>query len=285
MALYISIFHVPKFLSAEKSDIAAVQDVHAIWQMHQMTRVSDKLAKPISAVLKSLERHMWYLDPTTVIFALANTDMTVPDAEKTRMAQKLYAMGRLEGYDFDRKNNTGFKPAKELFLQDMQPSWDLFITPESWLAFEMLGHSKGQVKWMLYPPEHWDIDPDYQEFKAFVKNIAVVNDAGERAVKAVQDLVMQTTNEIKLQKMLVVKSKLKKSRGRTKAAYKAAVEQLTPAEQVQAAFDLDKLANEEHEVSSESEIEEGSSIDFLQEGEVEQALLDENELVLNIEKD
>ena len=81
-----------------------------------------------------------------------------------------YAMGRLEGYDFDRKNNTGFKPAKELFLQDMQPSWDLFITPESWLAFEMLGHSKGQVKWMLYPPEHWDIDPDYQEF---VKNIAV----------------------------------------------------------------------------------------------------------------
>ena len=167
----------------------------------------------------------------------------------------------------------------------MQPSWDLFITPESWLAFEMLGHSKGQVKWMLYPPEHWDIDPDYQEFKAFVKNIAVVNDAGERAVKAVQDLVMQTTNEIKLQKMLVVKSKLQKSRGRTKAAYKAAVEQLNPAEQVQAAFDLDKLANEEHEVSSESEIEEGSSIDFLQEGEVEQALLDENELVLNIEKD
>ena len=100
---------------------------------------------------------MWYLDPTTVIFALANTDMTVPDAEKTRMAQKLYAMGRPEGYDFDRKNNTGFMPAKELFLQDMQPSLDLFVTPESWLAFEMLGHSKGQVKWMLYPLEHWDI--------------------------------------------------------------------------------------------------------------------------------
>ena len=113
----------------------------------------------------------------------------------------------------------------------------------------------------------------------------MVNDAGERAVKAVQDLVMQTTNEIKLQKMLVVKSKLQKSRSRTKAAYKAAAEQLTPAEQVQAAFDLDKLANEEHEVSSESEIEEGSSIYFLQEGEVEQALLDENDFVLNIEKD
>ena len=272
MALYISIFHVPKFLSAEKSDIAAAQDVHAIWQMHQMMRVSDKLAEPISSVLKSLERHMWYLDPTTVVFALANTDMTVSDAEKTVMAQKLYAFSRPEEYDFSRKNNTGFMPSKEFFLKDMQPSLDLFITPESWLVFEMLGHSKEQVKWMLYPPEHWDVDPDYQEFKAFVKKIAVVNDAGERAVKAVQDLVMQTTNEIKLQKMLVVKSKLQKSRGRTKAAYRAAAEQLTPAEQVQAAFELEELANEEQEVSSgESEFEEGSSIDFLQEGEVEQA--------------
>ena len=148
----------------------------------------------------------------------------------------------------------------------------------------MLGHSKEQIKWMLYPPEHWSIDPDYQEFKVFIKNIAVVNDAGERAVKAVQDLVMQTTNDIKLQKMLVVKSKLQKSRERTKAAYKAAAEQLTPAEQVQAAFDLEELANEELEVSSsESEFEEGSSIDFLQEGEVEQALLEENEMVLNNE--
>ena len=61
--------------------------------------------------------------------------------------------------------------------------------------------------------------------------------------------------------------------------------QLTPAEQEQAAFDLEELANEEQEVSSgESELEEGSSIDFLQEGEVEQALLEENETVLNTEK-
>ena len=65
---------------------------------------------------------MWYLDPTTVIFALANTDMTVPDAEKSIMAHKLYALDRPEVYDFNWKNNTGFMPAKEFFLQDMQPS-------------------------------------------------------------------------------------------------------------------------------------------------------------------
>ena len=173
-------------------------------------------------------------------------------------------------------------PAKEFFLRDVQPSWNLFITPESWLVFEIMEHSTSQVKGMLYPPEYWGIDPNYHGFKAFVKNIAVVNDAGGRAVNAVQDIEVQTTNEIKFQKMLVMKSKLQKSRGRTKAAYKAAAEQLTPAEQVQADFDLDQLANK---VSSKSKFEEESSFDFLQEGEVEQALLDENEIVLNIEKD
>ena len=52
---------------------------------------------------------------------------------------------------------------------------------------------------MLWPRS---IDPNYQEFKAFVQNIAVVNDAGERAMNVVQDLVMQATNKIKLQRCL-----------------------------------------------------------------------------------
>ena len=82
-----------------------------------------------------------------------------------------------------------------------------------------------------------------------------------------------------------MKSKLQNSRGRTRAAYRAASEQLTPAEQAQAAFDLEELSKEEQEVSSsESELEEGSSFDFLQEGEVEQALLEKNETVMNTEK-
>ena len=84
---------------------------------------------------------------------------------------------------------------------------------------------------------------------------------------------MQTTNEIKLQKMLVVKSKLQKARERTKAAHKAAKEQLT----------LQNKYKEEQEVSSECQFEEGSSFDFLQEGEVEQALLDKNETILSNE--
>ena len=46
---------------------------------------------------------------------------------------------------------------------------------------------------------------------------------------------------------------------------------------------LQNKYKEEQEVSSECEFEEGSSFDFLQEGEVEQALLDENETILSNE--
>ena len=67
----------------------------------------------------------------------------------------------------------------------------------------MTGHSTSQVKGMLWPRS---IDPNYQEFKTFVQNIAVVNDAGEGAMNVVQDLVMQATNKIKLQKMLVMET-------------------------------------------------------------------------------
>ena len=90
------------------------------------------------------------------------------------------------------------------------PSLEHFITKESWLVFELLRHDQGQVMWMLYPPTNWHVDPDFLEFKQFVKEIAVVNDAGERAVKAAEEIVNQVKDEKKMQKMLIDKSKLKK---------------------------------------------------------------------------
>ena len=62
-----------------------------------------------------------------------------------------------------------------------------------------------------------------------MKKIVVIDHAGERAVKSIHDTVMQSYNDIKLQKMLVVMSK---AWSWTMAAYKAAVDQLTLEEQV-----------------------------------------------------
>ena len=63
---------------------------------------------------------------------------------------------------------------------------------------------------MLLPMNSWHFDQDNQEFQNFVKKLAVVNDSSERAVKLVKETISQIMTEKKLQKMLLVKSKLDK---------------------------------------------------------------------------
>ena len=60
---------------------------------------------------------------------------------------------------------------------------------------------------------------------------------------------------------------------------------MTPAEKVEVAFDLADVCQELEVSVSGSEIEEGSSIDFLEENEVQAALLQENEVLLSQEDD
>ena len=109
----------------------------------------------------------------------------------------------LKNIECDRKNSSGFLPVKEQLLTSEPICLPEFITPESWLIVDILKLKKHKVKWMLFPSENWMYDPDISEFQLLVKNIAVVNDAGERAVQAVQENVLQTYNDVKLQKMLL----------------------------------------------------------------------------------
>ena len=280
MSVYISIFHVPKFLTAEKPDIAAASDLHFIWQMAHF----EKTMPAAAGVMKFLYLHQWYLDPTTVVFALANSDETVSSKTKELMAKKLYSLDRPNTYDFDRRNNEGFLPTKDQLLTAEPLCLSDFITAESWLVFEILKHKKSKVKWMLYPPESWRVDPDFLQFQRFVKQIAVVNDVGERAVKAVQETVQQTYSETKLQKMLLVKGKIQKPAGRTKSAYREAAEQLTPAEMLDVAWDLGDFANSQgvQDPSSGSELD--VSLDMVPDEAVEEAILQENEDILAAEQ-
>ena len=94
-------------------------------------------------------------------------------------------------------------------------------------------------------------DEDILKFKTFVKDLAVINDCSERAVKSVQDVINQTLSEEKLQKILFIKNSIEKPTSRTKEAYKAASEQLTPEERLAIAFDVEELS--EVEVSYDSD--------------------------------
>ena len=84
-----------------------------------------------------------------------------------------------------------------------------------------------------------------------MKDLAVVNDCSEQAVKTVQGVINQTLSEEKLQKILFIKNSIQKPTSRTKEAYKAASEQLTPEERLAIAFDVEELS--EVEISYDSD--------------------------------
>ena len=237
---------------------------------------SPELKKGANAVFKSWKLHSWYIDPNTVIFCLANGNKAVPDEVKEAMAKKLHSLDRpkINEYDIKRKNCSGFMPTQEEFLlyEDGPPSLVEYVNEESWLVFDILQHGPAEVKWMLFSTSEREKDPDYFKFKKFVQQLAVVNDAGERAVKAVQETVSQTTSEKKLQKMMLVKGKIKKPMARTKESYQLAASQLTPKEQLHLAA-MKYGVEDESDSSSDDEA-------WVSDAEIDSALLAENEIEL-----
>ena len=141
--------------------------------------------------------HSWYLDPTVVPIVLANSDWSLESDELEKIAKKIYNSERPEQYDLLRKNNSGFLPVlDEMSEFESPPSLANFINEESWLIFDILGHKVAHCKWMLLPREVWKLDPDYMKFQTFVKNLAVVNDSSERAVKLVQGNFIVVVNSL-----------------------------------------------------------------------------------------
>lgn len=47
------------------------------------------------AAYNRLACHSWYLDPSTIVFALANSDEQLPVDQKAKMASKLLPFSRL----------------------------------------------------------------------------------------------------------------------------------------------------------------------------------------------
>ena len=115
------------------------------------------------------------------------------------IAKKLFSLPRPEEFPLDRQvvnkevllslNYSGKEPT----------SLTPLITEQSWMIFDMLKHNRAEIQRMKLAPELWNTNDFYCEFTAFIKNIAEVNDASERAIKLVQELVDTTRSEEKRQ--------------------------------------------------------------------------------------
>nr|XP_047136685.1 uncharacterized protein LOC124813539 [Hydra vulgaris] len=180
MVLFISLFYTEWFLMSELSSLAPGQDVKAYWQMK---RFEEWNLLGSQAVASSILRHTWYLDPTLVVFALADEKCM----ERSDMAKKLYSLSRFpnENFPLERQIMDQFVLKSLNFRKHEPPSLAPLITDKLWLIFDMFRHGKAETQWMKTPPEFWKFNDFYLEFKATVIGLDVVNDFSVRAVKLV----------------------------------------------------------------------------------------------------
>ena len=158
-----------------------------------MKRYSE--VRDTNSILESIGRHIWYMDPPTVVFALVDKDYPY----RGDMAKALYELPYPDTFPLERQ------------VVDKEALWNLdysnreppslvpLVTSQSWLIFEMLKHNKSKCQWMKLPPVFWSTSDNYLEFEEFVKNIVVVNDSSERAVKLVQQMIARAHSEEKCQ--------------------------------------------------------------------------------------
>lgn len=172
-------FYIPFFLTASIGADAAITDISLYKKLKKFSKVDKELA---DEALATLSRHLWFLAPTTVLFSLASEKLEEDD--KSRIAVRLLTLPKSKEI---RKGLPTFPQQ----LSDKTELWDL-VTSESWELFNIL---KLSADWLAQPPAQWDTDPDYIEFRKFVRTVKVTNDCAERGVKLATDYSKSLTKD------------------------------------------------------------------------------------------
>ena len=81
-----------------------------------------------------------------------------------------------------------FRPVIAL-LTDIRPQLSVFVTERSWLIFKLFGLD---TAWLVTQPATWLMSPAYRELRDLTRDMKVVNDCAERAIKDVQEYANMT---------------------------------------------------------------------------------------------
>ena len=142
--------------------------------------------KVISEALRSISRHLWYLGHELV--GLSFYDEEVSQDEKVKMVESL---------------EKTMDSSSRLRAQKLPNSLALnnFVNSGTKNFFKKLGVSS---EFLCLPPESWEDDSGYKAGKKIAIHLKVVNDAAERGVALIQDLITRTKDEKQLQHLVNV---------------------------------------------------------------------------------
>ena len=192
---FILVFFVKAWFKSPLSTAAAMTDLSFMANMLRYRKVT----KPryIFAVMQSCNRHLWYLTPQLILLALTDPDLS--DSVKEEMANKLHSMERVAV-----AGGKPLIPYIDWSGEEIQiPGLASFVTPDSWLFFDLLGLS-GTQDWLTIPAKLWGNFSEFQKLKEFAENIAVCNDIAERGVALISSYINKAQSEVQRQALLQV---------------------------------------------------------------------------------
>ena len=172
---YAVLYYIPDFLLSSSGRDAAFNDLQLYKALLKYREVDRELA---DSALNTFNRHLWYLAPQTVLFALFSN--RVSDDMKSRMASRLLTL--------DRKESPTLGVPKFPVLTAETELCDL-ITEESWDFFDVV--NSDPLPWLTKRVCEWESYADYNKVKTFVSTVKVVNDCAKRAVARPRHRLLQ----------------------------------------------------------------------------------------------
>ena len=183
---YAVVHYVPAFLLSSCGRDAATYDLKLYKALLRYQAVDRKLA---DSALATLNRHLWYLAPQTVLFALFSDK--VSEDTKSRMAARLLTL--------DRPDTPSLGLPKFPVITATSELWDL-VTEASWEFFDVV--KSDPLPWLTKSVSEWEAHSDYQMVKAFVSTVKVVNDSCERAIALAKDYYSILTTDSRVRRMI-----------------------------------------------------------------------------------
>nr|CCQ71357.1 hypothetical protein CcPL6.029 [Cotesia congregata] len=208
ICLFIVFIYVPFWFEAPLAALAPNQDLRFLKAVYQYKTINKQISE---AVLNKFKNHLWYLNGETA--ALSFFDENISFSIKRKMVK---ALENNENQDFDSSKRYGIHTISEI-VNLQKKDIDFFINSDSLQFFERFNIDKNFLKLDV---ETWADNNDYLEGLRIVKNLQVVNDVAERAIKLTQEYInILTTREDQKQYLIQVVSEYKKKYPNATKAY------------------------------------------------------------------
>ena len=180
MDRFLNVFFVPAWLECSKGSDAAVNDLQFIHQMHDFKTLDPTVA---AAALQKIQKHSWYFEEETAVYALFSDHPYMTDERKLALAEQLLQ------HPIPGEFRIGIPKEPKVVTKDT----DLvdFIGPNSWFLFQMF---QTDGSWLKEDPSLWNTLQIYQDIRKHVHSVKVINDAAERGVKLITNFAAIITD-------------------------------------------------------------------------------------------